>query len=381
MKSSELNIIGFSSNAYLADKGVSCTNGFLCNHLRSRGIVSDVFNASLSAYDKYKTFIKNASLNKSVWFFKDRISIEKAELKSRRLQDVISKAQIGSANICLQIGSDFAIHRLEKLKKLPKFSYHDNNILAFLKSNHNLPLKLLKKNINQAVAYEKEVYCNIDGIFTMTDFLRNSFIEDFKIPENKVHTIGVGCNLPGIADFEKKYSDNTILFVAKDSFAEKGGEDVIRAFNIVRRKIPALKLIIVGQKIRTRDEHIVCTGFIDKSTPLGEERVIALYKEASVFVMPSYVEATGNVFLEAMACKLPCIGADLSAMPEIIVGNNCGFVAKPGDAADLADKMLCILESKELQMKCGENGFKAVQEKYNWDVVCEKAISIMESCL
>ena len=69
---------------------------------------------------------------------------------------------------------------------------------------------------------------------------------------------------------------------------------------------------------------VECLGFVDKTTGDGAETLHDLYRRASVFVLPSYNEAAGNVFVEAMAHKVPCIGADCCAMPEIIVDSQCG---------------------------------------------------------
>ncbi|WP_162604633.1 glycosyltransferase family 4 protein [Geomonas edaphica] len=374
------SILGFSSNPQLAQQGVSCTNALLCTHLKEKECVSRIYPAHLSRYERYGIFLRNFSFDKDTWFFKDRISVEKARLKSAAVARSIEDGPL-PGNVCLQIGSDFALHGIERLKRLPKFSYHDNNILAFLKSNHGLDLNALKGPVERIVAFEREVYANLDGIFTMTDFLKNSFVNDFGIEQARVHTIGVGCNLPPIPDFKKNYSGSTVLFVAKDSFVQKGGEELLAAFKIVKRSIRDAKLVLVGPEMKTDDPDIICTGFIDKRSKAGEERLIELYKSASVFVMPSHVEATGNVFIEAMSCKLPCIGADLSAMPEIINGNGSGMVAKPGDVDDLAQKMIAILADRRLQIEMGEAGFSAVRNKYNWNTVCDKALEIMGSHL
>lgn len=375
--SKKLKILGFASNLDLAKKGVSCTNGFLYEHLNSRGYVKSLVAPEIPKIVDRVILAKNISSNKTVWLFKNRISEQRALLKTKSIERKLKGFDFCSVNCSLQIGSEFDVSNSVKRMNIPMFSYHDNNIIAFMKTKHGLPVSKIKSMVDKIIEYEGKIYNGLDGIFTMTQYLRKIFIEDFKIPENKVHVIGVGCNLEATNHQSKDYSKKTILFVAKDSFDEKGGSDLINAFKYVRKEIPDCKLRIVGQKIRNTMDGMENIGFIDKTKPGGKDLMKQIYQEASLFVMPSYVEATGNVFIEAMANGLPCIGANLSAMPEIIVGNNCGFVSEPGNTKELAEKILYLLKDEKLMKDFGANGRIAVKHKYNWDVVCRRAVEIM----
>lgn len=379
METGNIKLLGVPSDFRLSQKGVSCTNAFLCRHLMERGVVSALVNTELSRIRNIIFMIESFSLNKEAWLFRNRILHKKAVFRSKSIRNIINKMDLAQVNASLQIGSEFSLENIEKLKNIPKFSYHDNNILAYLKTYHELPSKILRKDIAKIINFEKRVYEGLDGIFTMSDYLRNVFVNDFKVPEEKVHTIGVGCNIEIEDVYDKDYDQNNILFVAKDSFKEKGGHDLIKAFKRVKKIIKNAKLYIVGQKVDIKDDDIINIGFIDKNSLEGEQLLKSYYMNSSIFVMPSYVEAMGNVFLEAMSFKLPCIGADTSAMPEIICNNECGFVIRPGDIKDLANKIIMLLEDKKLLKKCGENGYSAIKNKYNWSTVCEKAMQIIKN--
>jgi glycosyltransferase involved in cell wall biosynthesis len=376
-KDGELRLIGFPSNEELANRKVSCTNALLCEHLTQRGVVSTLVAPRISRFMDNVILLKNYSFDKKNWLFKNRISYERALLKSQFIKNRLNNIDLESINCSLQIGSEFIVSDILKRSGIPNFSYHDNNIIAFLKTRHGLPTEKFRSQINKIIDFEKQVYEGLDGIFTMTEFLKEVFVNDFKIPEKKVHVVGVGCNLGNVEECEKDYSVKNILFVAKDSFVEKGGADLINAFKLVKKSIPNAKLRIVGQYVKVDEDGVENIGFIDKNLPGGEAIIKKIYQEASLFVMPSYVEATGNVFLEAMAYRVPCIGANLSAMPELVLGNNCGFVVIPGDVRDLANKIIELLEDENLLKACGSNGRTAIIEKYNWEAVCRKAICIM----
>ncbi len=382
----QANILGFLRNLELVKRNVSSTNGFLANHLSQVACVSGIHDVALTKFHERLYLVKNFSTNKKVWGFKFATDLTRKlamTQKACQLADNMIKTGVGKgANATLQIGSEFSLEGSKLCRHLPKFSYHDNNIMAYLKSNHRIKMtKSLESRVKTVINYESRIYKHLTGIFTMTDFLRNSFIEDFGVPEDKVHCIGFGCNTSSNKYIEKDYSKDIILFIAKDSFEEKGGMLVIEAFKKIKEKRKNAKLFLVGQNINIDYNGITVIGFLDKRNKTDYERLVKLYRKATLFIMPSYVEAVGNVFLEAMSFQLPCIGVQLSAMPEIIESNKCGLVTPPGSVTALTNAAISILEDKKYQKKLGDNGYKAVSEHYNWNNVSLKALAIIESCI
>jgi glycosyltransferase involved in cell wall biosynthesis len=73
-----------------------------------------------------------------------------------------------------------------------------------------------------------------------------------------------------------------------------------------------------------------------------------------------------------MACGKPVVASDLEIIRDIINENQCGLLAKPGNADDFASKIRMLLEDEALRKQFGENGRKAVMEKYTWDKVADR---------
>lgn len=98
-----------------------------------------------------------------------------------------------------------------------------------------------------------------------------------------------------------------------------------------------------------------------------------IYPLASVFVLPSTEEPFGQVYLEAMASGLPCIGLKsdpprtLVATEEIISDGDDGFVVESGNPGALARKIDFLLSNEELRRRMGEAALKKSQEKFSWD--------------
>ena len=373
----ELKILGFLLNLPLSERGVSGTRSILTHHLKRRGYVHSIVDVECNSALKKLMKFRNIDYNIYRWLFKNDIDIAtryiQSKLAERRLTYIDE-----SFNSCLQIGSMFNINDITKLNNIKKFSYHDNNLMALLKSSSQS--YTCKKKISKAYHFEKKVYDGLDAIFTMTAYLKNSFVDDFYIPENKVYNVGFGVNI-SYEDYKKDFDCKTIIFVAKDSFYKKGGGVVVKAFKKAKKYIKDAKLLLVGQNLRINEDGIEVIGFLDKRNPQNFKMLKAIYQQASLFVMPSPEEAAGNVFLEAMAHKTPCIGADRGSTPEIICNNNCGDVIKPGSADELSEKMIYFLNNKDLLKEMGENGFYSIKKYYNWDAVCGNIVNIMKQYL
>jgi alpha-maltose-1-phosphate synthase len=70
--------------------------------------------------------------------------------------------------------------------------------------------------------------------------------------------------------------------------------------------------------------------------PCSSQALRDRYRQANVFVFPSYSDGFGLVLLEAMACGLPAIASENSIGPEIITAD-CGFITSPGELDQLVE--------------------------------------------
>ena len=212
---------------------------------------------------------------------------------------------------------------------------------------------------------ETKSYRNATMVFTASSHTRDSVINDYGVDNKKVVPVYEGVNLKEFPTFEKDYSNKIILFVGKD-FERKGGQSLIKAFKEVKKEVPDAKMIVAGCAPQINVPDITVGGYVD------HERLLQLYRDASVFAMPSICEPFGLVFLEAKAYKMPCIGSTVDAMPEIIEDGKTGFLIPPNDYKQLADKLILLLEDESLLKKLGEEGRKRMEKCFTWDLVVDK---------
>jgi len=98
--------------------------------------------------------------------------------------------------------------------------------------------------------------------------------------------------------------------------------------------------------------------------PLAKHQVQQLYREADVFVFPSYCESFGHPMVEAMAHGLPIVASDTPVNREI-----CGDAAvyfSPFDPDDLADKVRLLGSDAALREKLGATGRRRADAQFRW---------------
>lgn len=246
----------------------------------------------------------------------------------------------------------------------PLVSYHDSNVIlgsrggAYAQGSH-----YKGKKLRRAIELEKEVYDRASYVLTFSEWVRRSMIEDFHLQEAKVKVMRPGVNFEIPENFPKNYEEPMILFVGRD-FVRKGGPVLLEAFRKVRREIKKASLTILGCSPNIREDGVIIKGLIPRER---EAEIKRLYRKASVFVMPSYFEPFGLVFLEAMAYKLPCIGTNVCAMPEMIGEGECGFIVEPGNSDQLANRLITLLANEKLMAEMGDRAHKRVRTQYTWE--------------
>ena len=360
----KIRLVGLTLGDPFSRSSWSGINNSVFCRFKDRCEIVALLDLDLQGFNKYWSALKNFSierrrwgnkLHQNPWAFKVR-----TEMAIRKLKEISSEFDL--------IYQEGAMFMPGEEPCVPFVSYHDSNVIlssrggVFAQGSH-----YGGKKFNQTIAQEKRVYENAALIFSMSDWLKRSFVHDFNIPEGKIITVYAGTNLE-ITDFEKDYDGKTILFVGKN-FERKGGETLLKAFRIVKREIKDAKLIIIGPELNMNDDGISVKGLIT-----DKDELIKNFKEASVFVLPSFYEPFGIVFAEAFALKNPCIGSNICAMPEIIEEGKGGFLVKPGDYKYLATQIITLLKDEKLSRTMGSYGYEKVKKIFNWNIVVDKML-------
>ena len=244
---------------------------------------------------------------------------------------------------------------------VPHFVYTDHTHLANLNYSNFNPKGLFSQDW---IELEKQIYCNAMTTFVRSSNIRQSLVEQYGYPAERVICVYAGSNVYVNEEErqEKSYAGKNILFVGFD-WKRKGGPELIEAFQIVLEHVPDATLTIVGANPNVDVPNCTVSG------KLPPEDVARYYEEATIFCMPTHVEPFGIVFLEAMRARLPIVGTRVGAVPDFVQDGWNGFLVDPGDVWGLAEALLKLLRDPERRRQFGARGRVLAQERYSWDIV------------
>ena len=98
-----------------------------------------------------------------------------------------------------------------------------------------------------------------------------------------------------------------------------------------------------------------------------EERIIELYSEAELAVVPSLYEGFSLPAIEAMSCGVPLVATTGGALPEVVgADNETALVVPPGNSEALAARIRTALDDAELRARIGAAGRQRVIDRWTW---------------
>ncbi len=103
-----------------------------------------------------------------------------------------------------------------------------------------------------------------------------------------------------------------------------------------------------------------------------------IYRDASVFLLPSVGEGCCNALLESMAAGLCPIVSDIGGNREIIAHNCNGLLVPPHDANQVSERLKLVMNSTELRTTLARNAQAAVQSKHDLDRVAQQYLDLFE---
>lgn len=122
------------------------------------------------------------------------------------------------------------------------------------------------------------------------------------------------------------------------------------------------------------------------SGPVPHEKVFEILSQSHIGMAilhpdPNYLESLPTKLFEYMAAGLPVIASNFPLWKEIVEGNECGLTVDPLNRKEIAQAIEYLLDHPEVRQKMGENGRRAVLEKYNWGKEGQKLLALYTELL
>lgn len=183
----------------------------------------------------------------------------------------------------------------------------------------------------------------------------------------------------------RKFKKGFDIVYVGDTGLRRGTDTAIRALKMVADQIPEAQLVLVGKS--TEDEQLR-----DLVSELGLSAHVLFEGWQDVSKFPSYIKGAevcisplhrnlhhdttlANKIFQYMAGSRPIVASDCPAQVSVIKEAKAGLIFEAGNAQQMAELLIGLYNNPSLAGELGENGKKAVEQKFNWNETSKGLIS------
>ena len=271
---------------------------------------------------------------------------------------------------------------LKLLGKKVIYDVHEN-LPEQIMGKHYIPF-WMRRPIAILVQFIEQIASTVfNYIFVATDSIEKNFdrhksaitIRNFPIlNSSKTHTINGDSN-----------THNHVLIYTGGLTEERGITNVINSLEYIDCD---LELILLGEfETKVYGDKVRSLKGFNKVRYLGKLDFIEIdkyYNQANIGVVclqpiGRYKISLPTKLFEYMEAGLPVIASDFPLWKKIINGSRCGISVDPSNPHEISDAIKYLIEHPGKAKEMGENGRRAVLEKYNWAKESKKLLAVYKA--
>lgn len=270
--------------------------------------------------------------------------------------------------------------------------YDAHEYYPLLISENPLFPRLTKPLIRSLVDLFERFCCFFaDYVITVDQFLEDKYRKIGK-------RIEVVSNFPEASFFKEvydaelrdRYSKYDIIVYAGGLSYSTGIIESIKAVDIARKKKPRIRLLLIGSFLdaalkEESAKFIKSHGIEDNVEFIGQiphpdvSKYFSISKMGLMLYQPidMYLQVQYPIKLfEYMSMANPVVASNFPNIRKILEDNDCGVLVDPTNAEDISNAIIHLLDNTDDAKRMGENGRKAVGEKYNWNLMEKRLLEV-----
>lgn len=222
-------------------------------------------------------------------------------------------------------------------------------------------------------ASEKTALARVRGVIVTSDYTA-ARLADFDVVPSRIAVVPPGVDRPGPYDLAgESRADAALQILCVATLAPRKGQDLLVAALAQCRDL-AWQCALAGSvdrhpeyvsALRAQIEQLGLDERIDLCGELDDNGIAQAYRQADLFVLPSWYEGYGMVITEAMAHGLPVITTTGGALAHT-VNPAASLVVPPGDSDALAAALRQALEEPERRQLLAAGAEKVRAELPTW---------------
>ena len=185
------------------------------------------------------------------------------------------------------------------------------------------------------------------------------------------------------------YNNTSVLRIVYVGWVEKtkGVLDIVEAVKIlIENGIENFKIEIVGDgnamsELKTLIKQNNFQRFFSLDGWLDSEKILKIYSENDIFILPSYFEGLPNAMIEAMAAGLAVITTPVGSIPDIIENNFNGLLVRPENPEKIAKAIELFISDPNFLISIANSGYLTAKQNFGVEDAVEKIIHAINSAV
>jgi len=211
------------------------------------------------------------------------------------------------------------------------------------------------------------------------------------IPADQLAIVRCGVSIAADASSEGRPRQSGPVRVGSlGRMVEKKGFDVlVKAVALLKQRGLSVELQLAGDgPLREELQILVQSQGLERDVVLKgsmpHSRVSAWMKELDIFALACKQDRAGDmdgipvVLMEAMSQALPVVSTRLSGIPELVIHEQTGLLAEPGNAQDMADQLERVISSKLLTARLTRQALDFVKDEFGREVNIDRLMAHFE---
>jgi len=300
----------------------------------------------------------------------------------------------------------FSIRKIFKYKSfdfdiiLAHTALPDGYAGLLVRARYNVPVVTTIHGVSVYSLVNKNRYCRqavqkvlreSDTIVAVSTAIKK-LVYRYSKRENNVYVVANGIPIQDIRDIScqnetmKLTKDKKVLLTVGFLIKRKGHEYLINALPHVLEEVDNFTCFIIGDGNEKKNlEKLVhslnLTEYVKFLGSLPHKQTLGYMSTCDVFVLPSWDEAFGVVYIEAMVFGKPIIGCKGEGLEDFVKNGETGLLVEAKDVISLKTAIIKLLSNNVLADRIGERGKEIIETHYTWGNNAEKMEKIFQKLL
>lgn len=255
-------------------------------------------------------------------------------------------------------------------------------------------LRMFLYGVDKKDFLHKMIYGQLDKMLVLSEAQIPTALECLPITREKIQILPNGIDLEKFRPYDRQSSEIQSLrrefgvtaadqklvgLIGRLDF-QKGHREFVLAAKLLRTEFPGARFLVIGSGTEGQTDFeneikaTIAKENLDSIFCLQKFRndIPQVMSALDIFVLASYNEAFGNVLLEAMACKTPCVGTKVGGVPELLGNGEYGILVKSESGEALAQGIAKVLSNYTQFKSVAEKAYQRVLSVYDAKIVYKK---------